>query len=49
MTGLAYASQHSDAVPGTGSLNVVRYGRYSSRDSWSACAVRALRLTACIT
>ena len=27
MTGLAYASQHADAVTGTGSLNVVRYGR----------------------
>lgn len=27
MTGLAYASQHSDAVTGKGSLDVVRYGR----------------------
>jgi len=27
MTGLAYASQHADAVTGTGTLNVVRYGR----------------------
>ena len=27
MTGLAYASQHADAVTGNGSLNVVRYGR----------------------
>lgn len=27
MTGLAYAAQHADAVTGTGSLNVVRYGR----------------------
>jgi hypothetical protein len=27
MTGLAYASTHSDAVIGTGSLDVVRYGR----------------------
>jgi len=27
MTGLAYASQHADAVTATGSLNVVRYGR----------------------
>lgn len=27
MTGLAYASQHSDAVNGTGSLDVLRYGR----------------------
>lgn len=27
MTGLAYASQHADTVTGTGSLNVVRYGR----------------------
>lgn len=27
MTGLAYASQHADAVSGTGSLNVTRYGR----------------------
>lgn len=27
MTGLAYASQHADAVSGTGSLDVVRYGR----------------------
>ncbi len=27
LTGLAYASQHADAVSGTGTLNVVRYGR----------------------
>ena len=27
MTGLAYASQHADAVTGNGSLDVVRYGR----------------------
>ncbi len=27
MTGLAYAAQHADAVSGTGSLNVARYGR----------------------
>jgi hypothetical protein len=27
MTGLAYASQHSDAVSGSGSLDVMRYGR----------------------
>ncbi|MEK7322023.1 MAG: hypothetical protein AABZ84_02965 [Pseudomonadota bacterium] len=27
MAGLAYASQHADAVTGTGTLNVVRYGR----------------------
>jgi hypothetical protein len=27
MTGLAYASRHADAVSGTGSLDVVRYGR----------------------
>lgn len=27
MTGLAYASRHADAVAGTGSLDVVRYGR----------------------
>lgn len=27
MAGLAYASQHADAVTATGSLNVVRYGR----------------------
>ena len=27
MQGLAYASQHADAVSGTGSLDVARYGR----------------------
>ena len=47
MIGLAKAAQSSDTVTGTGSLNVLRYGRILKRGDWWACAAWARRMTVC--
>ena len=49
MRGLAYAGQHSDAVFGTGTLDVRATGTCCRRASSSACAAPARRSTACTT
>ena len=44
------AKQSQDAVSGSGTLDVLRYGRVlKARGSWSACAAPASPTTACTT
>ena len=47
--GLAEAAKSQDAVSGSGSLNVLRYGRYRRRAAWWACVAPAWPTTACTT
>ena len=47
--GLAEAAKSQDAVSGTGTLDVLRYGRLLKARSWSACAAPGSRSTASTT